>query len=171
MTDDHVGTRFDRLPMTADERAVPERPTSTAVRAFFRDRFGIPPDRFDGYTFWERGKGKVWAFRGNYSTPLEVEALGIHLLRTRHRSWKPTTDGVQLFGRAASRNVLELADPEARRFWRGEAIDREWDGDPGYVIVARRSVGRREPLGVGLYTDGTLESMVPKGRREDVLQP
>ncbi|PSP78188.1 hypothetical protein BRC81_09140 [Halobacteriales archaeon QS_1_68_20] len=160
--------RFERLPATADERGVEGRATRQEVVDFWDERFGVPPETFEAFTFWEKGAGKVWALHGDAPSPIEVEALGMTFLRTRQEHWKPTTDAVQRFGRAATENVIELPREHARRFVAGEDLEPEWDGDWGYLIVAHELVGGLEPLGVGLFTYGTLQSMVPKGRRRDL---
>jgi len=163
--------RFERLPATADDREVAGRPTREAVLEWWHDRFGVEPSVFDDHTFWEKGAGKVWAYAGEAADPTDVEALGVTFLRVRQEHWKPTTDAVQRFGRHATRNVIELDDEAARRFAAGEEQDLEWEGDWGYLIAAHDVAGRLEPLGVGLYTYGSFQSMVPKGRRRDVSTP
>ncbi|MFC6938912.1 hypothetical protein ACFQE8_02920 [Salinirubellus sp. GCM10025818] len=159
---------FERLPATSGEREVEGRPSREAVVEFWIDRYGLPEDAFDGHTFWEKGAGKVWAFAADLPAPAEVEALGMTFLRTRQEHWKPTTDGVQRFGREATRNVVVLEEDEARRFLAGETQDLpRWDGDWGYLIVAHEIAGDREPIGVGLYLYDELRSQVPKGRRRE----
>ncbi len=159
---------FERLPATSGEREVEGRPSREAVIEFWIDRYGLPEDAFDGHTFWEKGAGKVWAFAADLPAPAEVEALGMTFLRTRQEHWKPTTDGVQRFGREATRNVVVLEEDEARRFLAGETQDLpRWDGDWGYLIVAHEIAGDHEPIGVGLYLYDELRSQVPKGRRRE----
>jgi NOL1/NOP2/fmu family ribosome biogenesis protein len=168
---ENVPHRFDRLPATADERTVPNRPTRTEVLEWFEERFGIPPETFEGYSLWERGAGKIWCLaEADEPEPdaVDVEALGMTLLRTRQEHWKPTMAGVQKFGGHATRNVLELDDERAGRFLAGEEQEVEWEGDWGYLIIAHEIAGGVEPLGVGLYTYGTLRSQVPKGRRREL---
>ena len=160
-------TTFDRLPATDDDREVDGRATRRAVVDFWDERFSVPPERFEPFTFWEKGAGKVWALAGDAPAPVAVEALGMTFLRTRQEHWKPTTDAVQRFGREATRNVIELTREQARTFVAGEEQDIDWDGDWGYLIAAHDLGGGREPIGVGLYTYGTLQSMVPKGRRRE----
>lgn len=162
------GQRFDRLPQTAAGRDVAGRPSRQAVIEFWADRYGIPPETFEGYTFWEKGAGKIWAYAGVACDPASLEALGLMVLRTRQEHWKPTTDGVQRFGRHATRNVLTLSGDQARRFLRGADQAVPWDGEWGYLIVAHDLVDDREPIGVGLYLRGKLRSQVPKGRRRDL---
>ncbi|WP_254537340.1 DUF7122 family protein [Halomarina litorea] len=162
---ENVGHQFDRLPETADDREVEGRPSRRAVLDWWEERFGVPPAVFEDHTFWEKGSGKVWAFAGSVPHPSTIEALGMTLLRVRQEHWKPTTDGVQRFGRHATRNVVHLDREAARRFVAGEDQDVEWDGDWGYLVVTHDIAGGAEPLGVGLYLHGELRSQIPKGRR------
>ncbi|WP_435179835.1 DUF7122 family protein [Halorussus sp. AFM4] len=162
------GQRFDRLPETADDREVAGRATRREVVDWWDERFGVPPETFDGYTFWEKGKGKIWILRGDVASPIRIEALGMKFLRTRQEHWKPTTNAVQRFGREATRNVIELAREQARTFVRGEDQELDWDGDWGYLVATHDLAGEPEPLGVGLYVHGELRSPVPKGRQRDL---
>lgn len=159
------GDRFGRLPATDADRAVAGRPTRDAVLDFWAERYGVDPATFDGFTFWERGAGKIWVFHGDVPAPARIEGLGMVFLRTRREHWKPTTEAVQRFGGTATRNVLELDRERARRFVAGKDQPVEWDGDWGYLIVAHEIAGSSEPIGVGLYIRGELRSQIPKGRR------
>lgn len=165
---ENVSHQFERLPATEDDREVEGRPTREEVVDWWVERFDVPEDTFDGYTLWEKGKGKVWALPYDLDGPVPVEALGLKLLRTRQEHWKPTTDAVQRFGRDAEQNVVVLDDEEAERFIAGDEQELEWDGDWGYLVVAHDLAGGVEPIGVGLYTYGDLTSMVPKGHRRDL---
>ncbi|RQG89867.1 hypothetical protein EA462_07580 [Natrarchaeobius halalkaliphilus] len=159
------GQRFDRLPATEAERTVEGRASRREVLEYVDDRFGIPPETFDDYTFWEKGAGKIWIYAGEASSPLEIEAIGMTCLRTRQEHWKPTTDFVQRFGRHAQTCVIELDPEAARRFVAGEDQELEWDGDWGYLVVGHELAGDLEPIGVGMYVHGELRSMMPKGRQ------
>ncbi len=166
--DRNVGQRFDRLPATDAERTVDGRASRGAVVEYFADRFGIAPETFDDYTFWEKGAGKIWIYAGEAPTPIEIEAIGMTCLRTRQEHWKPTTDFVQRFGHHATDCVIELDRDAARRFVAGEDQARDWDGDWGYLIAGHELAGELEPLGVGLFVHGELRSMVPKGRQREL---
>ena len=159
---------FERLPETDDDREVEGRPSREAVLDYWEERFGVPRETFDGHTFWEKGSGKLWAYAGAAPDGVDVEALGMVFLRVRQDHWKPTTDAVQRFGRAATENVVRLDDERARRFVAGEDQELDWDGDWGYLVVAHDLAGAAEPVGVGLYLHGELRSQVPKGRRRDI---
>ena len=166
---ENIGRQFDRLPATATDRTVRGRPTREEVVEFFAENYGIAPATFDHHTFWEKGAGKIWVAAGTLPSPIAIEALGMRVLHARQEHWKPTTNAVQRFGPAATRNVIELERAEAARFVRGEdqSIDR-WDGEWGYLIVARDIAGAPEPIGVGLYLNGELRSQISKGRRRDL---
>ena len=161
-------TKFTRLPATNADRDEPERATREEVLDFWADRFGVPPETFDDHTFWERGKGKLWVYRGEPPSPVDVEALGMTFLRTRQEHWKPTLEAVQRFGEHATECVIHLSEGEAEAFVAGYDQELDWDGDWGYLVVTHELAGRREPIGVGLYVYGELRSQVPKGRRREL---
>lgn len=158
-------TRFDRVPAVADSEDTPSRPS---ILAYWDERFGIAPRTFADHTFWERGRGKIWVFWGDVPDPADLEGLGMSCLRTTGRDWKPSTNAIQRFGGAASRNVIDLDRAAATRFVAGEDQVVSWDGDWGYVIVATSVASEQVPLGVGQYIDGELRSTVPKGRRRSL---
>jgi len=166
MSDD--STRFDRLPATDAERDVEERATRQEVLDWWENRFAVSRDVFEEYTFWERGKGKVWIYQGDPLSPVRVEAMGMTFLRTRQEHWKPTLEAVQRFGDEASENVIHLSESEATAFASGEDQELDWDGDWGYLVVTHDLAGSPEPIGVGLYVYGELRSQVPKGRRREI---
>jgi NOL1/NOP2/fmu family ribosome biogenesis protein len=163
------GGQFDRLPATPADRVVPGRPSREAVLDWWEERFGIEPATFAEHSFWEKGNGKVWAVHAavDHPDPSRIEALGMTVLRTRQEHWKPTTNAVQRFGAAATRNVIVLGADAAARFVAGRDQEVAWDGDWGYLIAAHDLAGDRVPLGVGLYLHGELRSQVPKGRRQE----
>jgi NOL1/NOP2/fmu family ribosome biogenesis protein len=163
----NVGQQFGRLPATDADREVAGRASRAAVVGFFEERFGIDPAVFESVSFWEKGKGKIWVFADDAPSPIEIEGLGMTVLRTRQEHWKPTQSAVQRFGRHASKNVVEVDGETAATFARGEDQPlAAWEGDWGYLIVAHEIGGEREPIGVGLYLYDELRSTVPKGNRE-----
>ncbi len=162
------GDRFARLPASEGDRSVEGRATREAIVGWWEDRFGVPSAAFDDHTFWEKGAGKIWVATGDAAENLRIEALGMRVMHTRQEHWKPTTNAAQCFGKRASRNHIDLSDVQARRFVAGTDQEIPWDGDWGYVIATREVAGRREPLGVGLYTYGELASMIATGRRREL---
>ncbi len=165
----NVGQQFGRLPATPADREVEGRASRKEVIEFFDERFGIEPTVFEAFTFWEKGKGKIWIFADDVPTPIRIEGLGMTVLRTRQEHWKPTHSAVQRFGHHASKNVVDLSAEEAARFARGKDQELpEWDGDWGYLIATHELAGDRVPVGVGLYLYDELRSTVPKGNQESM---
>jgi NOL1/NOP2/fmu family ribosome biogenesis protein len=172
MSDDapaNDGQQFDRLPESPANRAVEGRASREEVLDWWEERFGIGRDTFAGYSFWEKGAGKIWIFNGEATDPSEVEAVGMTFLRTRQEHWKPTGRAVSRFGSRATKNVIELGPERAAAFAAGDDQDLpEWDGDWGYLIATHEVAGESVPIGVGLYLYDELRSVVPKGSRADL---
>ena len=166
---ENVGQQFGRLPATPADRDVEGRASRKEVLDFFEERFGIDPSVFEPYTFWEKGKGKIWIFADDVPTPIRIEGLGMTVLRTRQEHWKPTHSAVQRFGHHATKNIIDLSAEEAAQFAQGN--DQEypaWEGDWGYLIATHELAGDRVPVGVGLYLYDELRSTVPKGNQESL---
>ncbi len=157
--------RFERVAPTDSETEVEGRPSRDAIVEWWTERFGVPAATFSGFTFWEKGAGKIWAFHDDIESPVRAESLGLAVMRVRQEHWKPTTDAAQRFGNEATKNVIELGADDARAFLAGEDREVEWDGDWGYLIAAHEIAGAPEPIGVGLYLHGELRSRMPKGKR------
>jgi hypothetical protein len=152
-----------------------ERIERGRVVEFWREKFGVPPETFDGYVFYKKGAKKVWAVRDDTTEALEgdspevldsldYESVGLPLMRVGGEHDKPTTDALQRFGDAVTRNCVSLGAEDARAFVSGETVDVEFgEGvvDLGYVVVKHEG----KVLGCGLYFPGELRSQIPKGRR------
>ena len=133
---------------------------------YFSDRFGIPEKVFDGFCFL-KGERKIWVFRDHPElkrilNELKVENAGIPLLRTKPSMWKPTTAGLQVFGRHATRNIIDLEGDALQAFLRMETIEGPLPLEPGFVIVRREG----KVLGCGVYGKGSLRPQIPKKRGE-----
>ena len=134
------------------------------ILGYFFDRFGIPGSAFDGLRFLKEEKTLYAASDAcrleNILEKLRVEAVGVPLLRLDSSLWKPTAAGLRLFGKEASRNILELDDNGLEALLQQGGMDGPLPFDPGYVIL--RWKGRI--LGCGLYGRRGLRSHIPEGR-------
>lgn len=147
------------------------------ILAYFFKRFGIPPEAFRGHRFLQRG-GTIWVAAdapglAEALEALKIETAGIPLLRTRlgpgrseglalsrvegMPNWKPTTAGLQIFGRFATRNVIDLDDKALEAFLRQGVVQGDFPVEAGYVIVRWKG----KVLGCGLYGKGGLRSQIP----------
>jgi len=144
-----------------------ERVDRREVVRWWAERFGVPEEVFEPYEFYAKGRKAIWAIRRSEHLPklvgpLRLEALGMVIMRMGKFGWKPTTNAIQVFGRHARKNVVDLDERQMRAFVAGEPIKGPFEGlEEGFVVV--RYKGR--PLGCGLYRRGVLHSQVPKIRR------
>lgn len=77
---------------------------------------------------------------------------------------KLSTAAVQIFGRHASKNVLELDCDQMRRFVSGGTIEIAYDPadvEEGPVIVKHQGW----PIGLGIYRAGRVKSQIPREKR------
>jgi NOL1/NOP2/fmu family ribosome biogenesis protein len=130
------------------------------VAEMMQSRFGIPPATFEGVSFYRKGRN-VWAFSLPEIPDLWCESVGLRFMSVRGRVPKPTTYALQLFGRAATKNAVDLSTTQAEKFIAGDRQSLMAELEDGYVVVSYRG----DVLGCGLYTRGELVSQLPKERR------
>lgn len=129
-----------------------------------RKRFGFPPEWLEGLGLF---KDQQTIFVGTREV-MEFKLLnplrrGIRLCRLFPHSVKPTTSAMQLFGKPAEKNVIELSTEQARRLINGGSVEIEAPAEDGFVILLWRGF----IVGVGLYKKPTLKSCIPKNRPVD----
>lgn len=126
---------------------------------YLEERFGISPDTFAHHQLVLRGE-HLCAFRAEgeeLAGHLSVVQAGLKLLKlTGSGSYKPSTRGMQIFGRAAAKNVFDLSDGDLRALVEG----RDLPGPEGKGFVLFRHRGA--VAGVGLLRDGRLVSQFPR---------
>lgn len=131
-----------------------------AVVSLWNERFGIPEKVFERISFFRRGR-MIWAFSLPEIPPFRCESVGMRVISMRESPWKPTTYALQLWGRYARKNVIDLDDEMARRFFAGESLELRAPVERGYVVVTHMG----SVIGCGLYTPGRLISQLPRERR------
>jgi NOL1/NOP2/fmu family ribosome biogenesis protein len=133
------------------------------VLNYLKERFGIEPEVFREYSLIV--SGDVWVTtREAESLPLRTwKRKGIRLARILKKGIKFTTAGMQVFGKYATKNIVNLErEEDAIRFMRGEDLTYTRDDvEEGQVIV---KFGE-DILGSGLLRNGKLKNQIPKGRR------
>jgi len=146
-----------------------ERCSEGEVKEYLRyveRRFGIPRELFDKYVFLKKGKN-IWIFSGDQGVLNDfkkIETIGIKFLTVTRKFIKPTTAFLQIFGKYARKNIVELKkEEEMVEFMTGGMIKRKFNAEKGFVIVKYHE----DILGCGLYTNTGLLSQIPKSRRID----
>lgn len=130
------------------------------ILEMWHSRFGILPLVFEGYSFYKRGRN-IWIFSQFEIPDLRSDSVGLRFLSTKGRVWKPSTYALQLFGRFAIKNVVDLAPNQAKKFIAGYSQILDADLEDGYVVVSYLG----DVLGCGLYKSNQLKSQLPKERR------
>ena len=125
------------------------------------ERFGIPGDALAGLQAHEEqetifvGTSEVMAFDA-----VRPMRRGIRLARLYPYSLKPTTFGMQVLGKQATRNVIELDDEQARRLINGGNLSIEANVENGFVLLSWQGF----IAGVGFYKRPVLKSQIPRFR-------
>ncbi len=137
-----------------------------AMLAYLEERFGMDSKLFDGYEFVKSGR-KVWitnkeVVNKNFSG-MNVEAAGMLFVRWEKKDKiKLTTNGAQLFGMHAKKNVVEISEDKLHDVVCGlNLYDVECDATDGYVILKYKE----HVLGIGLKQGRFIKNMIPKARR------
>jgi len=138
----------------------------SSILKYLRDRFGISKRIFSDYSFIVRGE-KIWiAFKDVLEKDLEglnIEAIGLLFGRyfEKQKRFKPTTNALQIFGRYATKNIVELDEKEKDMYIRGYDLEKKLNLEEGYVIVKFKN----DVLGCGLYREGKIKNQIPKARK------
>jgi 16S rRNA C967 or C1407 C5-methylase (RsmB/RsmF family)/NOL1/NOP2/fmu family ribosome biogenesis protein len=139
------------------------------------DHFGINPARFDEYAIFRESKRGVYIANRDQQPPQKPkpDAVGMLFMHTQGKYPKLTSPAAMQFGRAATRNVIDLEPEQAGAFMNREdfgitAVQSSHTTGTGYVILRYHSF----PLGVGVHrpAQGKVESLYPKGwARKNVI--
>ena len=133
---------------------------------FLEERFGIKKSAFSGFSFYE-GPDKIYIFSSGIPSR---DLAGFRIVQTgivagrifgNLERFKPTTNLLQIFGKSAAKNFVDLKENEKENFTRGLDLDGVFGAEEGFVIV---KFGE-DVLGCGLYSGGKLKNQIPKSRR------
>ncbi|MEO0138557.1 MAG: hypothetical protein ABIL16_05645 [candidate division WOR-3 bacterium] len=130
---------------------------------FLDERFGIGEDVFKGFKFVQRGDD-VWIMSQDIPDNLkDINRAGLRFARGVSRNIKITTAVIQLFGKYATKNVVNISEEHLWDFLAGrDIIVGKLEGvERGQVIV---KFGE-DVLGLGLYDGEKIKNQIPKARR------
>lgn len=133
--------------------------------------FGIPKEVFKKLDFFKTKKRVYVCTKECLRDELfsRAETAGIGFARPS-KVLKPTTDMLQLFGKHAKKNVVELSKEKLKGLIKEGEIEigrksagkqEEKQGERGYMLISYK----KQILGCGFLKEGMLESKIPKARR------
>jgi NOL1/NOP2/fmu family ribosome biogenesis protein len=127
-----------------------------------RNRFGIPEEVFSNWKIVEAGD--LWIMSEEaFKFPIKnFSRKGIRLVRVYRDGYKLTTAGIQIFGKYATKNVLEISPEQVKDYLEGKDLSvGSCNAENGQVIIKYGD----DYLGSGIYVNGKVKNQLPKGRR------
>ncbi|MEW6488602.1 MAG: hypothetical protein AB1578_11915 [Thermodesulfobacteriota bacterium] len=125
--------------------------------------FGIPPESLAGHRLLRRGQ-HVFAVRREAAGACDAYrwvGAGLRLFKASESgALKPSTPGLQVFGRAATRRLCDLDGAALRALLSGQSLP--WAGEDGPILLRWQG----SPLGLGLARAGQLVSQLPRAVTE-----
>lgn len=116
------------------------------------------------YVFLMNKKNRIFIVNKDINridlSKLRINSLGLYFGELRNNEIRLTIEGAQLVGKHAQKNIIELADKEARLWLKGYDIEKKSKAT-GFVILKHNN----DYLGTGRYKDNKIFNFVPKTRR------
>ena len=129
--------------------------------SYLDQRFGIPEELFDGYLLFRKRKS-WWLLRYSprvgSAAHFKVSIPGFKAFQKINRYVKPTTRFIQIFGRKATRAIVNVKQSEYKNLESGEPFPVDLTLGNGYIIL---SFGGHL-LGLGLLIDGMIHPQIPR---------
>lgn len=131
--------------------------------------YGFKTETFKDYEFMKK-QNRIYIINKDCANVklgnLNVEGKGILFARS-DKTLKLTTNAIQIFGKHASKRVVELTEEQTNKFVkRKDIFDFEIDLKDGYVIVKYKNLF----LGCGQLKNQILKSLIPKYKRLHYLE-
>lgn len=128
------------------------------------DNFAIDPELLKDFKILKFGDELfIMSKEAAIFKELRPMQRGIRMAKVFKHSSKLSTSSIQLFGKFAKKNIVQLDYDEALRFAQGfELVLRSQPSDieEGFVIVKYYEFA----LGIGNYKEGKLKSRVPRSQ-------
>jgi NOL1/NOP2/fmu family ribosome biogenesis protein len=132
--------------------------------SYLEDRFGIPEELFEDYLLFRKRKS-WWLLTHSplvgAAAHFKVSIPGFKAFQKINRFVKPTTRFIQVFGRHATRAILNLKRSEFVNLKTGTPFRADQALENGYVILSFKE----HPLGLGLLIDGVIHPQIPRKER------
>jgi NOL1/NOP2/fmu family ribosome biogenesis protein len=132
-----------------------------AVERYFSERFAMPLETFSDFLFWKNAHAYGVIPKTAHTESLhsiKIHSMGMVILREVGHYLKPTTHALQIFGRLARKNVLELNKEILLELLEKRILMLCYPVDPGYVILTYQ----RDILGCGLALPDRILHQFPR---------
>jgi len=131
------------------------------VESYFSERFALPTETFSDFLFWKSAHAYGVIPKDAHAESLrsiKVHSAGMVILREVGQYLKPTTHALQIFGRLARRNVLELNKENLLELLENRILTLCPPVEPGYIILTYR----QDILGCGLALPDRIVHQFPR---------
>jgi len=142
-------------------------PDSSALKEealrLFEERFGVPREALADLTFIEHRR-EIWACRSLPPAGIESERPpGLRALRRQEDGLKPTSTFLIALGDRITASRVDLDADSLRRVLLGQRIPSP--PVDGHVALCFRG----DVIGCGKVRGGSLQGLIPTGRRRELL--
>ncbi len=119
------------------------------------------------YVFLINNKNKVFIVNKDIAdielSKTRINSIGLYIAEFKNDEVRLSIEGSQIIGVKAEKNVVDLDEKEARKWLKGEDLDKKVKAE-GFVIL---KCGK-DYLGCGKLKEGRILNFVPKTRRLNV---
>ena len=121
------------------------------------------------YGFLRNSKNRVFVVSKDISkidfSKLRLNSAGMYFCEIDSKGIRLSIEGSQLVGQKAAKNVAELTEDEAKRWFKGEDLEKECRDCSGFVILRNKN----DFLGTGKYLNVKILNYVSKSRRLNII--
>ena len=116
------------------------------------------------YGFLKNNKNRIFIISKDISkidlSKLRLNSVGMYFCELNN-GIRFSIEGSQIIGNKATKNIIELNDEEAKKWFKGEDLEKECPDCKGFVILKNK----KDFLGTGKYSNGKILNYVGKTRR------
>ncbi len=137
---------------------------SEPILEYLKNNFGINSEIFEDLAILKIGN-ETYIMNKDAMSFKKLKAChrGIKLGITFSHSLRLATGAIQLFGKFATKNTIQLNYAEAFMFSQGQEFaphNKPSDNTAGLVLAQYKQF----PIGIGSYKEGKLKSMIPRSQ-------
>lgn len=121
------------------------------------------------YGFLRNNKGRVFIVSKDISkiglSKLRLNSIGMYFCEVDDKGIRLGIEGSQIIGANATKNIIELDEEDAKKWFKGEDLEKECRECNGFVILKNKN----DFLGTGKYSNGKIRNYVGKSRRVNII--